>query len=598
MKHLRTLGLLLAGLLLVPPAAQAAAPAATLPAATATANGTGDAALARLADEYLDSYFFPTHPNAATRTGIHLYDDKLGDYSRAALRREVRTLQRYERRFDAVAPASLTEHAQGNRALLLGDVRSRLLTLQTIRTREQDPGYYTAASTDSAYSIMQRSFAPPAERLRLLIARERAMPEALAQARRNLRNPPKIYTEIALEQFPGIVRFFRNDLPEAFRTVDDVALQAEFGRANAAVIAALEDYSAWVQRELLPRSHGDYRLGAEVYRRKLQYDEMVDMPLDRLLEIGMADLKRNQAEFARVAKQLEPAKTPRQVLEEIGADQPAPAKLLDAFRADFDGLIDFIERHRIITIPSQVRPILQETPPFMRATTFASMDTPGPYETRATEAYFNVTLPDPAWPAARTAGFMKQFNYSVISSIVVHEAYPGHYVQFLWMHQVNDRVRRLFGASSNAEGWAHYCEQMMLDEGYGQPGAGARDARQALELRLGQLQDALLRDARYIVGIRLHRGDMSFEEAVKFFVDEGYQSPEVGEVETKRGTQDPTYLYYTLGKLQLLKLRADLQAREGAAFDLREFHDNFMREGYPPIAIVRRAMLHDDSPTL
>jgi uncharacterized protein (DUF885 family) len=180
----------------------------------------------------------------------------------------------------------------------------------------------------------------------------------------------------------------------------------------------------------------------------------------------------------------------------------------------------------------------------------------------------------------------------------VHEAYPGHYVQFLWMHQVNDRVRRLFGASSNAEGWAHYCEQMMLDEGYGQPGAGARDARQALELRLGQLQDALLRDARYVVAIRLHRGDMSFEEARKFFVDEGYQSPEVGEVETKRGTQDPTYLYYTLGKLQLLKLRADLQAREGAAFNLREFHDNFMREGYPPIAIVRRAMLHDDSPTL
>ena len=228
---------------------------------------------------------------------------------------------------------------------------------------------YTTSITDAAYSIMQRSFAPPAERLRLLIARERAMPAVLATARRNLKNPPKIYTEIALEQFPGIIGFFRNDLPTAFREVDDAALQAEFAKANAAVIAALEDYAAWVKQDLLPRSHGDFRLGAEVFRRKLQYDEMVDVPLDRLLEIGMADLRRNQAEFARVAKELEPTKSTAQVLADLAADQPAPAQLLNAFRADFDGLIDFIDRHQIITVPSKVRPILQETPPFMRATT-------------------------------------------------------------------------------------------------------------------------------------------------------------------------------------------------------------------------------------
>jgi uncharacterized protein (DUF885 family) len=587
MKVLRHVALLLAGLFLATAAAQAAAPVVG-----------DDAGLARLADEYVDSYLFPTHPDIATHIGIHSYDDKLEDFSRAGMRREIRTLEGYERRLDAVAPAGLGEHAQGNRALLLSDVRSRLLTLQTIRPWEKDASYYTTSITDAAYSIMQRSFALPAERLRLLIARERAMPAALASARRNLKNPPKIYTEIALEQFPGILGFFRDDLPSAFREVGDAALQMEFSRSNAAVIAALENYATWMKRELLPRSHGDFRLGEEVFRRKLQYDEMVETPLDRLLEIGMADLRRNQAEFARVAKELEPAKPTAQVLADLGADQPAPARLLDAFRADFDGLIDFLDRRQIITVPSKLRPILQETPPFMRATTFASMDTPGPYETRATEAYFNVTIPEKNWTAERTAGFMRQFNYSVISSIVVHEAYPGHYVQFLWMHQIDDRVRRLFGASSNAEGWAHYCEQMMLDEGYGQPGAGARDARQALELRLGQLQDALLRNARYVVGIRLHRGDMSFDEAVKFFVDEGYQSREVGEVETKRGTGDPTYLYYTLGKLQLLKLRADVQARQGAAFNLREFHDSFMRQGYPPLAIVRRAMLHDDSPTL
>jgi len=184
--------------------------------------------------------------------------------------------------------------------------------------------------------------------------------------------------------------------------------------------------------------------------------------------------------------------------------------------------------------------------------------------------------------------------------VVVHEAYPGHYIQFLWMHRIDDRVRKLIGANSNDEGWAHYCEQMMLDEGFGQPGSGsgAKNEREAKLLRLGQLQDALLRNARFIVGIQMHTGQMSMEQAIDFFVTQGFQSREVGEVETKRGTSDPTYLYYTLGKLQILKLRADLQAREGSDFKLEQFHDDFMRQGFPPIKLVRRALLHDDSPTL
>jgi len=193
---------------------------------------------------------------------------------------------------------------------------------------------------------------------------------------------------------------------------------------------------------------------------------------------------------------------------------------------------------------------------------------------------------------------MSEFSFPVISNTAVHEAYPGHYIQFLWMHRLDDRVRKLLGANSNAEGWAHYCEQMMLDEGYGQPGVGAVDEQQSRLLRLGQLRDALLRDARYIVGIKLHTGQMTLEQASDFFVQQGYQPRDAGEVETKRGTSDPTYLYYTLGKLQILKLRSDLQAREGAAFRLKDFHDAFMQQGFPPIKLVRRALLQDDSPTL
>ncbi len=561
------------------------------------ATGSADAALTRAADAYFDQFYLPNNPSNATGQGIHRYDGQLEDYTRAGVDRQIRALQKYEQRFQAIAPGQLSESARGDRELLLANIRSTLLTLETIRSWEKNPDTYSSGITASAFTLMERNFAPVSERLRALIVRERQMPAALAAARTNLNNPPEILTQIAIEQLPGDISFFRTDLPNAF-TGADPALEAEFQRVNALVVAALQGYQDWLTHELLPRAHGEFRLGPQVFRDKLSYDEMVDTPLDKLLEIGIADLRRNQAEFARVAKQLEPGKSAREVLSELAADYPSPDRLLDEFRATFTSLIAFIDQRQIVGIPSTVRPIVRETPPFMRATTFASMDTPGPYEKIANEAYFNVTLPDPAWSKERIAGFMAQFSYPVISNVAVHEAYPGHYIQFLWAQHLDDRVRKLLGANSNAEGWAHYCEQMMLDEGYGEFRAGPNNARQALRLRLGQLQDALLRDARYIVAIRLHTQHMSLPEAIEFFVKEGYQSREVGEVETKRGTGDPTYLYYTLGKLQIMKLRSDLEAREGKRFHLKDFHDAFMLQGFPPIKIVRRALLHDGSPTL
>ncbi len=564
----------------------------------AAAAAEADAALMRLADDFLDDFYFPVNPTLATEDGIHRYDEQLEDYSRTGVERQIAALHAYERRFAGVDAAALSERVRGDRDLLLSYIRSALLSLQTIRPWQKNPDYYSSGITASAFAIMEREFAPPNERLRVLVARERLMPAALRAARENLRDAPEVFTRIAIEQLPGDVSFFAHDLPRAFAAADDAALNASFRAVNDQVIEALKSYQTWLRRQLLPRSHGDFRLGAGALRAKLSYDEMVDTPLDRLLAIGFTDLRRNQAEFARVARQVEPDKSPRQVLAELAADHPPPDRLLESFGATFDGLIGFIDSHRIVTIPSSVRPILRETPPFMRATTFASMDTPGPFEPVAQEAYFNVTLPEKSWDRQRTDGFMAQFNYPVISNVAVHEAYPGHYIQFLWMHGIDDRVRKLIGANSNSEGWAHYCEQMMLDEGYGQPGVGAQDERQAHMMRLGQLQDALLRDARYIVAIKLHAGHMTLEQAVDFFVDEGYQSRQVGEVETKRGTSDPTYLYYTLGKLQILKLRSDLQAREGGAFRLKDFHDAFLQQGFPPIRIVRRALLQDDSPTL
>ena len=555
---------------------------------------------AKVADEYFDQVYFRYGPTNGTMAGYHQYDGQLENYSRTSVDAEVVALKSFEQRIEAIHPDAAPTNfvPRSDREMVLANIRTQLLTLETIRPWEKNADNYSSACANGAFVLMERKFAPPDERLRSLVAREKQMPALLKVARVNLKNPPRIFTEIAIEQLPDIISFFEHDVPLAFSDAKDPALKAAFSHTNAAVIAEMKSYLDWLKTDLLARSNGDFRIGAQAFSDKLKYDEMVYIPLDRLLEIGWADLRKNQAHFQSVAHELEPDKTPSAVLEELGENHPAPGQLLKAFRATFDSLVGFIRTHHIVTIPSDVRPIVEETPPFMRATTFASMDTPGPFETHATEAYFNVTLPDPSMTPEQVEGYMHSFNIGTVISTSVHEAYPGHYVQFLWLPQAPSKVRKLLGANTDVEGWAHYTEQMMLDEGYGQPGQGAKDEREAKFLRLGQLQDALLRDARFIVGIEMHTGKMSIEQAEDFFQKEGYQSKEAAVVETKRGTGDPTYLYYTLGKLEIMKLREDLKKKQGAAFSLEEFHNNFLKQGFPPIKIIREAMLGDNSPTL
>jgi len=548
-----------------------------------------DAEFNRLADRYFDEVVFRFDPAQATSVGFHQYDTLLPSGSRSDIEAQIAALKKWEgdiRNFD---PRGLSPYVAADRELVLAQIEGQRLTLESIRPWEKNPDTYSSGITNAIFLVMSRSFAPPPERLKSVIAREKLVPRVLISARENLKNPPRIYTEIALEQLPGIIRFFEKDVPLAFQRVTDAQLMGNFQKSNQNVMDALRGYQTWLKNDLLPRSQGDFRIGAENYRNKLLYDEMVDIPLNRLLEIGYEDLHRNQAELRRVAAQIDPKRTPRQVLEELEYDHPPAGRLLQAFRDVLGGLRDFIEKHHIVTIPSPVMPIVEETPPFMRALTTASMDTPGPYESIAKEAFFNVTLPDPSWSAREVEEYLEDFNRGTIVSTADHEAYPGHYVQFLWLRNLPTKVRKLVGCSSNDEGWAHYSEQMMLDEGY-----GGGDPK----LRLGQLQDALLRNARYIAGIQMHTGKMTFDQAVDFFVKEGYQTRPIAEKEAKRGTSDPTYLVYTLGKLELLKLRADYKRLKGAQFSLQEFHDSLMKQGIAPIKIVRRALLGNDSPVL
>ena len=571
------------------------------------ADGAGQT-LDSLANQYFAQVLYKYNPSEATQLGLHQYDSQLEDYSAANMQREMAALHAWQGKIEALDPNLLGQQPAADRAILLNQIKSQLLQLEVIRGWEKNPDMYSSGITSSIFSFMERPYAPVNTRLQAAIAREKRMPAVFVAARANLKNPPAIYTQIALEQIGDLIHFFQHDVPEAFAAADDAKAKAEFAKSNAAVIEALQSYAAWIRTDLQPVSTGDFRYGAVTYAKALSYNEMVDTPLPQLLQIGLDDLHKNQADFARVAREIDPTKTPQQELAELATMHPAPDHLLQAFHDRFASEIAFIHAKNIITIPSTAEPVLEETPPFMRATTQASMDPPGPFETHSTKALFNVTLPNPAWTGARVNEYMAAFNVGTIVSTSVHEAYPGHYVQFLYQPQFPSTIRKVIGANTYIEGWAHYCEQMMLDEGYNMPGvgtsaaAGTKEAeRESKLIRLGQLQDALLRDARFVVAIRMHTGvggAMNLDQATNFFVQEGYQARPIAEVETKRGTSDALYLYYTLGKLEILKLRADVRAQEGAAFSLQGFHDALMRQGPAPLKVIRKAMLQNDSPVL
>ena len=543
-----------------------------------------------LVDAYFEDYF-KANPSQATSVGFHQYDHQLEDFSLAAHETNRRKLVEYLAAFQALNPRMLSAMERDDREIMIATIHSLLLEEDRVQMWRKNADNYSSAVTSSIFALIKRDFAPPEERLRSVIARENEIPRALTQARGILRNPPKIYTDIAIEQLPGNIDFFQTTVPEAFKEVKAAALRAEFKSSNDATIAALKDYQRWLQKDLLPRSRGTFAIGAENYRLKLLYDEMVDVPLPRLLKIGYARLRKDQQALVDAARRIDPNKKPEDVLKELERDHPTADNLLASAQKQLDGLRQFLIDHKIITVPGGAQAKVVETPSFMRATTFASMDTPGPYETKATEAYYNITLPDPSWSKEKQEEYLEGYNYPLLSNVSVHEVWPGHYTQFLWVKNNPElsKVRKLTGAGTNSEGWAHYSEEMALDEGLYN-----NDPR----YRLAQLVDALLRDCRYIVGIKMHTQGMTMDQAKEFFVKEGHQVAVVGEMETKRGTGDPTYLMYTLGKLEILKLREDYKRKMGSAFSLQDFHDRFIKAGNPPVKIVRRELMGRDGPLL
>jgi uncharacterized protein (DUF885 family) len=545
-----------------------------------------------LADRYWDETL-ADNPEFATSKGVHKYDARLTDYAPAAVKKRIADMHAWRDRFAAVDARALTESEAADLAAVRANNESNLVSYEVVREWQRRPRFYVSDAIGAVYLIIKRDFASLDERLKSVIAREEQIPALLAAARANLRDVPRISIELALEELPANIEFLKKDTAQAFAAVKTPALATRFAASTEKATRALAEFGEWLKKDLLPRAQPEFAIGKDAFVAKLAADELITEPLDQILARGEKELARLRAEFVATAKKIDATKSTQEVQALVAADHGPPSTLIADVQARLAGLRKFLVDKQIVTIPSTVMPRVQESPPFMRAFTLASMDTPGPYETRATEAYYNVTLPDPKWTPAEVESYMRGgFSRAIIEAVSIHEAFPGHYVQFLWMPKMPSRTRKLYACSSNAEGWAHYAEQMMIDEGLALSRAKPEsEVEHPLRLRLAQLQEALLRAARYVVGIRMHTRGMTLAQAAAFFEHEGLQSHKVADMESKRGTEDPTYLYYTYGKLEILKLRDDYKKKLGAGYSLRRFHDAFLSEGAIPLPLVRRALL-------
>jgi uncharacterized protein (DUF885 family) len=543
--------------------------------------GARDLSVDALADE-ATSLVYSLEPCRATTDGRHEHDGELPDYSPAAVSAGVARWDAFLKKTEALSPSALSLDDQVDLEVLRGIANNARFERAERRSFQQNPMVYIQSAGDCVDSLMKRDFAPARERLRRVSERLGRIPALLAQGQANVVNPPQEFADIALREATGAIPFFKDSVARWAREAagGDAALLEQFDAANQKAVAAVTAYEAWV-KELRSKAHGSYALGTELFMKKLKYAEGIDLPLDQLLARGEAQLRKDREAFLATAQSIKPHKPPADAVKSLGMDHPKESELLDFVRSTLDKTRGFVVSHRLATIPSEVMPKVMETPPYLRAGNFASMDSPGAYETKTREAYYYVTPVEAAWTPAHKEEHLRGFNRPETEVVTIHEAFPGHFLQLLYNPTLPTKARRLADSNTNVEGWAHYSEQMMVDQGFGEG-----DPR----VRLAQLSEALLRDCRYVASIKLHTKGMTVAQAQKLFEEQCFQLPSFAFEEARRGTYDAIYLYYTYGKLEIQELAKDyLLTKSG---DLRAFHDAFVRQGALPVPLVRKLLLH------
>jgi hypothetical protein len=545
-----------------------------------------DAAIAAFLDDY-----FAMHPYQAVKAGLHQFDGFITDWSASSISRRVADLARYEAELAPLAalPLVTARDARGVPALVppaqprwdarlaLVQARGERFFWEIWRPHTTNPLTYIPLLDVSCY--IRRNYAPLAERVRALTRHCAAIPDLLAVARGHLRDRlPLALAQQGIATCESLARFHQTELVAAVQPVGDHALLHSFTKANRAAVAAYRAFIAEL-RGRLPLATNDFAVGAPILRGLLATGELVESSIDDLLALGEGDLARNQARIHEVAARL--GVSPAAAMADLGRQHPPASAVLARTRELCEDIRRFLIDHAVVTVPGESRCLVQETLPYMRNGS-AYMDVPGPFDVAGTEAYFYLTLPDPAWSPAQQEAWLAKHSIPGLANTCIHEAWPGHYLQFLHLLHAPTAASKLFSSTSFVEGWAHYAEQLLIEQSY-----GADDPRYELQ----QLSMALLRDCRFLVALRLHTGQMTVEEAAAFIARAAYFTPMRAQQEALRGARAPGYLNYTLGKLLFLRLRADLRAAY-PGWSTQTLHDALLAFGAPPIPLLCEVLLH------
>jgi uncharacterized protein (DUF885 family) len=536
-------------------------------------------------DDYL-AYLYEVAPSQASLDGVHLHDDLLEDLSRSAIDAHIHALAGFSRRLYQIDASQLSPTEQVDHPIVAANIEARMFDLETVRPWDKNPQVYAELIGESLAGQALFAYASEPERARRVVSKLRQVPRLVQAARDNIKECPGIFVKTGLETWRGALKFIESDLPRAFSGLDDLHILGDLADTSTEAATAVKSYIAYLETDLAPRAKASFRVGRDRFERKLKLEEGITLSADRLLTIALRELGEVQEEFRTIAGRLNGG-DPIEAWRKAKAQHPQPGRLVPAAQEQMKELVEFLQRQAIVSVPESEPVVVAPTPEFYRRA-FASMWTPGPFESKPTRAYYYLTDVDRSWPPERQEEHMRDFNFSTLWNISIHEVYPGHFIHYQHLRQVDSKVRKslLFAPTSFVEGWAHYCEQMMTEAGF---------KRGDVSIKLAQLAESLVRLARFVVAIRLHCEDMSVEQGMRVFRDEAFLEEATARREAERGTFDPTYLVYAAGKLAMLKLRRDYKEQQGGRFGLRAFHDAVLAQGSAPFWAHRRLLLGDMS---
>ena len=534
----------------------------------------------RLSDEFFDVYYtyYPVH---ATRQGLHQYDNSLGHYQRDEIDETLRRMKSVQTQVAAIDPREMDHLHTLDHPVLTTRLKREIYWVETWRFWENNPLFYKDIIVEGIFNLVSRDFAPLEDRLRSLIARQRDVPRVLQAARENLLNPPLEYTNQAIAQVAGVRNFLKN-IPEAFREVKDPTLLTEFTQTNAVVMEEMEKYLAFLEQDLLPRSHGNFAVGEAGIQAIIDAEEMIDVPVLDILKRCYQDLGKAETEIADVARRIDPTATVSELVARMRADHASPNDLHQVIIDKLVNVRDYLTEYDLMTVPSELpRVILTPMPDY--ASGGGMMLTPGPFETVAKESYLALQIPTPDWNQERIDGLWSDFNTFALTLLLIHECYPGHHTQFFLGKRVRLRASRDHDSDSNSDGWAEYGKYMMVDRVY---------ADNNLYFRLAVLLSKRSYIAAAIAGMEIHLQKMTLKEASDFLMEKQGRTRENTYIWVlNRATHYPTHLTYYIGSEMVRKLHEDYRALKGSAYSLKEFNDRFLTYGLIPIKVIRKDML-------